>query len=57
MALCDAGLSPVGDKNELLKRLAVHYSNLCQEKSKRLHSLRKKEEEKEEEEKEKRKNE
>jgi len=27
-ALCDAGLSPVGDKNELLKRLAVHYSTL-----------------------------
>jgi hypothetical protein len=25
LALCDAGLSPVGDKNELLKRLAVHY--------------------------------
>ena len=28
-ALCDAGLSPVGDKNELLKRLAVHYSSLA----------------------------
>jgi len=27
-ALCDAGLSPVGDKNELLKRLAIHYSTL-----------------------------
>ena len=27
-ALCDAGLSPVGDKNELLKRLAVHYSSI-----------------------------
>ena len=27
-ALCDAGLSPVGDKNELMKRLAVHYSSL-----------------------------
>jgi len=27
-ALCDAGLSPIGDKNELLKRLAVHYSAL-----------------------------
>jgi len=27
-ALCDAGLSPVGDKTELLKRLAVHYSSL-----------------------------
>jgi len=27
-ALCDAGLSPVGDKNELMKRLAVHYSTL-----------------------------
>ena len=25
LALCDAGLSPVGDKNELLKRLAIHY--------------------------------
>ena len=23
-ALCDAGLSPVGDKNELQKRLAIH---------------------------------
>eukprot|EP00092_Neocalanus_flemingeri_P035736 GFUD01038909.1.p1 GENE.GFUD01038909.1~~GFUD01038909.1.p1 ORF type:complete len:594 (+),score=205.46 GFUD01038909.1:50-1783(+) len=28
MALCDAGLSPIGDKNELLKRLAVYYSTL-----------------------------
>jgi len=28
LALCDAGLSPVGDKNELLKRLAIHYSTL-----------------------------
>ena len=27
-ALCDAGLSPIGDKNELLKRLAVHYAAL-----------------------------
>ena len=27
-SLCDAGLSPVGDKNELLKRLAVHYSSI-----------------------------
>jgi len=27
-ALCDAGLSPVGDKNELCKRLAIHYSTL-----------------------------
>ena len=44
MALCDAGLSPVGTKNELLKRLAVHYSTLCQEKPKRLHRLRMKEE-------------
>lgn len=28
LALCSAGLSPVGDKAELLKRLAVHYSTL-----------------------------
>ena len=27
-ALCDAGLSPIGDKNELQKRLAIHYSKL-----------------------------
>jgi len=27
-ALCQAGLSPIGDKNELLKRLAIHYSTL-----------------------------
>ena len=27
-ALCDAGLSPIGDKNELLKRLAVHYKSM-----------------------------
>ena len=31
-ALCDAGLSPVGDKNELLKRLAVHYASLSGKK-------------------------
>ena len=28
-ALCDAGLSPIGDKNELLKRLAVHYKSMA----------------------------
>ena len=32
-ALCDAGLSPIGDKNELLKRLAVHYASLSGERT------------------------
>ena len=32
-ALCDAGLSPIGDKNELLKRLAVHYASLSGNRS------------------------
>ena len=32
-ALCDAGLSPIGDKNELLKRLAVHYASLSGKRS------------------------
>jgi len=27
-ALCDSGLSPVGDKAELLKRLAIHFTKL-----------------------------
>ena len=36
-ALCDAGLSPIGDKNELLKRLAVHYASLSGKRSKKLH--------------------
>ena len=35
-ALCDAGLSPIGDKNELLKRLAVHYATLSGKRSKKL---------------------
>ena len=48
LALSAVGLSPVGDPNELLKRLAVHYSTLCQEKPKRLHRLRMKEEEEKE---------
>lgn len=31
-ALCDAGLSPVGDKVELQKRLAVHFTSLAVKK-------------------------
>lgn len=34
-ALCSVGLSPIGDKNELLKRLAVHYTNNTDTNSKK----------------------
>ena len=41
-ALCDAGLSPIGDKNELLKRLAVHYASLSGIRSIKLHHAKSK---------------